>query len=102
MEQAELGPSQARVTFGLFGAVPVHDVGGHSGDAVNRDGLTDLVSHYQTRETGIALGDTEACLTGETLGGISFEACDSVQVYQAHKKKKGEKSKDEKKPKEHE
>ncbi len=45
---------------------------------VNADGLTDLLSFYQTAQTGIVLGDTEACLTGQTLGGTPFEACDSI------------------------
>ena len=61
------------------GTAPVHKNGGHFED-VNDDGLTDLVSHYKVRETGIAFGDIEACLAGETLDGYEFEGYDSVRT----------------------
>jgi hypothetical protein len=67
------------LAFGPGGAAPKHRQGGHPED-VNDDGFTDLVSHYPTPETGIAFGDTEACVTGETLDAEPFEACDDIKT----------------------
>jgi hypothetical protein len=52
---------------------------GHPKD-VDGDSDLDLLLHYETQQTGIDLGDTQACLTGQTFGGVSIEGCDSVKV----------------------
>jgi len=66
------------LAFGPGGAAPTHQ-NVHFED-VNADGFTDLVSHYAIQETGIGFGDTEACLTGETLDGTPFQACDRIST----------------------
>ena len=65
------------VAFGPAGAAPAHN--GHIED-VDTDGDNDLILHFRTQDTGIAVGDTEACLTGQTLDGVEIEGCDAVRV----------------------
>lgn len=72
--------------FGPDDAQPAHDLTVlatyifHLED-VNNDGNTDLVSHYWTKETGIAVGQTSACLDYDlkTPAGVTT-VCDSIRV----------------------
>jgi hypothetical protein len=52
---------------------------GHTQD-VDKDRDLDLLLHYDTRETGIDVGDTRACLTGLTSAGIHIFGCDTVKT----------------------
>jgi hypothetical protein len=65
------------VVFGPGEASPVHD--GHVED-VNADALLDMVFHFKVSDTGIACGDPNATLTGETFGGDSITGTDAVKT----------------------
>jgi hypothetical protein len=65
----------ASVKFGPNGATSTQN----SLEDVNGDGRLDLVLHFRTQETGIQLGDTQACLTGQTRSGESMQGCDSIR-----------------------
>jgi hypothetical protein len=47
---------------------------------VNEDEFDDLLVLFEVAETGVALGDTEVCVTGESAEGVSLAECDSVEV----------------------
>ncbi len=65
------------LAFGRSGAPFDHSQGPHFED-VNGDGFLDLVSHFRTKEAGIAFGDMEACLRGKRFDGIPFGGCDAI------------------------
>ena len=67
-ESVGFGPNAAPI----FGGKEAHvaDVDG--------DGYDDLFCHFPVPETGIAFGDEEACVSGETLDGVPFEGCAPV------------------------
>jgi len=68
----------ATVEFGTDGAkvirVKVKDI--------NEDGLGDLFLRFMVPDTGIACGDTDASLTGETFDGQSFTGTDSIETFE--------------------
>ncbi len=64
------------LVFGPNGAGARHE----AVEDVNGDGLADLVSHHPVRDTGIAPGDTQACLRGATSEGVVFQGCDAVRT----------------------
>ncbi len=67
------------LAFGPNGSASTQGRGGQRRD-VNDDGISDLVTMFRTEETGIAFGDAEACVTGETLDGRRFEGCDRIET----------------------
>ena len=66
------------VQFGPDGATEAHKR--WHVDDVDEDGDSDLLFHFNTQETGIVCGDTEATLTGETFGGEGISGTDSINT----------------------
>lgn len=75
------------VVFGPEGASETHGKG-HIED-LDGDGDLDLMLHFRTQETGIACGDTDASLTGETFDGQFIEGVDSVNTVGCYHNPKG-------------
>ena len=72
-------PSQVdipTVEFGPDGAAVIRS----NVNDVNKDGLGDLLLRFEIPDTGIACGDTEATLTGETFDGVTFSGTDSIKT----------------------
>jgi hypothetical protein len=67
------------LAFGPAAATPTAPRAGIRRD-VNGDGFDDLVSKYRGSEAGLAFGDAEACVTGETVDGTAFSGCDFVVI----------------------
>jgi hypothetical protein len=68
----------ASFAFGPTGAAPLGRGAGALRD-LDGDGHDDRTLRFATPDTGIALGDAEACLTGE-VEGVPFRACEVVRV----------------------
>jgi hypothetical protein len=66
------------LAFGPGGAAIAHEQG-HVED-VDGDEDMDLLVHFRALETGIACGDTEATLTGETFGGEPIAGLDAIKT----------------------
>jgi hypothetical protein len=47
---------------------------------LNRDRWKDLLSIFWTPDTGIALGDTQVCLTGRLQNGRALRGCDDIRT----------------------
>ncbi len=63
--------------FGPAGAQPTGPK--ISFEDVDNDGYLDMILHFDAKATGLATGDTTACLTG-LLQSNPFKGCDSVRI----------------------
>ena len=65
-----------------FGPNEAASSDGYDGNAVDvdGDGYVDLKCHFRVPDTGIAVGDEEACLSGSTWDGVPIEGCAPVDT----------------------
>jgi hypothetical protein len=70
------------VQFGPEKINPAH----YALEDVDWDGDLDMMFHFRTQETGIAYGDTEAVLIGETDEGKKIKGTDSIRTIGVSKK----------------
>jgi hypothetical protein len=82
VRNCDVAPNVDVTTLRFEGATPFHDPPSHLED-VDGDGDVDLVAHFATSETGIAFGQTEACLEGDTPDGLGFGGCDAIHTVPA-------------------
>lgn len=75
MDFDALQTDAATLEFGPDAAAALHHIRVRD---VNKDDFPDIVVRFKIRDTGIACGDTEATLTGETFAGESFGGTDSL------------------------
>jgi len=66
------------LAFGPDGA-PIAHSSAHAGD-VDGDGDLDMMLHFRTQESGIACGQTEAMLTGQTVDGQEIVGSDQIRT----------------------
>jgi hypothetical protein len=67
------------LAFGPAGAAPAPWPRPRVRD-VNRDGFADLLLWFRIPETGLALGDEQACLEGALVDGTAFAGCDAIRT----------------------
>lgn len=91
LDVAEIDPPS--LAFGPEQASPWHRKGGHYED-VNDDDVMDLLSHYETRATGITRGDTAACVSGHLFDGTPITGCDTLKTIGGSNRRKWEASSD--------
>ena len=70
-------------SFGPAGAAP----DGVFFQDVDRDEAEDLVLFFPIADLGFEPSTSEACLSGNTLDGIPFEACEDLRVYESRRKR---------------
>lgn len=79
------GIDVSSIRFGPSRSTEIHDLAKssvlekHLTD-VNADGRIDLLTHFRPAETGLKVGDVEACLSAQLTAGGSFTVCDAVVV----------------------